>query len=97
MKKLFALILALVLLCSCVAEETPEPVLTEEPVVSVPETEIPEGNDYVVEKEEATMEQMEKFVDMLNDEDGLDGLDLDLDLKDLDLEDGLDDLISDLD
>ena len=51
MKKLFALILALVLLCSCVAEETPEPVLTEEPVVSVPETEIPEGNDYVVEKE----------------------------------------------
>ncbi len=53
--------------------------------------------DYVVEKEEATMEQMEKFVDMLNDEDGLDGLDLDFDIKDLDLEDGLDDLISNLD
>lgn len=49
--------------------------------------------DYVVEKEEATMEQMEKLVDMINDGEGLDELGLDLDLEDLDLEDGLDALI----
>ncbi len=54
--------------------------------------------DYVVEKEESTMEQMEKFVGLVVDEEnGLDSLNLDLDLNDLGLEDGLDDLISDLD
>lgn len=54
--------------------------------------------EYIVEKEETTMEQMEKFVGMVNDdENGLDSLNLDIDMKDLDLEDGLDDLINDLD
>ncbi len=54
--------------------------------------------DYVVEKEESTLEQMEKFVGLVSDdENGLDSLNLDFDLNDLNLEDGLDELISDLD
>ena len=40
-KKLFAILLALMMLCSCKAEETPEPVLPEEPQVSEMETEEP--------------------------------------------------------
>ena len=40
-KKLFAILLALMMLCSCVAEEPEEPVVPEEPEISG-ESEIPE-------------------------------------------------------
>ncbi len=41
-KKLFAILLALLMLCSCVGEEPSEPLLPEEPQISETEPEIPE-------------------------------------------------------
>ena len=53
-KKLFAILLALLMLCSCKAEEIPEPVLPEEPVVS--------------EKEESEAEKLEEEQEIFEEE-----------------------------
>ena len=58
-KKLFAILLALLMLCSCKTEEIPEPVLPEEPVVSE-NSGIIEGEENLEEPEETAEPEEQK-------------------------------------